>query len=51
MFLDLTMDIDEQEYDDTTYRMRRLKGHQGPIIYWIGGENIKRRHHRKSCLI
>ena len=41
LFLDLAMDIDEQEYDDTTYRMRRFKGHQGPLLFIGLGETLK----------
>ncbi len=41
LFLDLTMDIDEQEYDDTTYRMRRFKGHQGPLLFIGLGKTLK----------
>lgn len=41
LFLDLAMDIDEQEYDDTNYRMRRFKGHQGPLLFIGLGETLK----------
>ncbi len=41
LFLDLAMDIDEQEYDDSTYRMRHFKGHQGPLLFIGLGETLK----------
>lgn len=41
LFMELAMDLDEQDYDDATYRMRRLRGNRGPLLFIGLGETIK----------
>ena len=41
LFMALAMDLDEQDYDESTYRMRRFKGHNGPLLFIGLGETLK----------
>lgn len=41
LFMSLAMDIDDQEYEDQTYRMRRLRGQNGPLLFIGLGETIQ----------
>ena len=39
--MELAMDLDDQDYDDHTYRMRGLRGNRGPLLFIGLGEFIK----------
>jgi len=41
LFMELAMDIDEQDYEESTYRLRRLRGHRGPLLFIGLGETVK----------
>lgn len=41
LFMELAMDLDDQDYDDHTYRMRGLRGNRGPLLFIGLGESIK----------
>ena len=41
LFMELAMDLDDQDYDESTYRMIRLRGNRGPLLFIGLGESIK----------
>jgi len=41
LFMELALDLDDQDYDENTYRMRRLRGNRGPLLFIGLGESIK----------